>query len=147
MVCGLDLGADDYVTKPFKRAELLARIRSQLAYGEWEQDEGGRGCIYDLLEKRSCCQAHWYSRRERGGRMRGHRAMGWSHGQKQVQGLGVQKKRIMGGCADAQHPIPRVRRRLGAGHGCVRAGLSHHQPSTYRAQACSTPSPQWMVGN
>ena len=29
-VLGLNLGADDYVTKPFKPAELLARIRSQL---------------------------------------------------------------------------------------------------------------------
>ncbi|KAG2431901.1 hypothetical protein HXX76_009392 [Chlamydomonas incerta] len=45
VVCGLDLGADDYVTKPFKRAELLARIRSQLAYGEWEQDEG----VFDTI--------------------------------------------------------------------------------------------------
>jgi DNA-binding response OmpR family regulator len=29
-VVGLDAGADDYVTKPFRLAELLARIRSQL---------------------------------------------------------------------------------------------------------------------
>ena len=29
-VLGLNLGADDYVTKPFRPAELLARVRSQL---------------------------------------------------------------------------------------------------------------------
>ena len=30
VVVGLDAGADDYITKPFRLAELLARIRSQL---------------------------------------------------------------------------------------------------------------------
>ena len=30
MVLGLNLGADDYITKPFRPAELLARVRSQL---------------------------------------------------------------------------------------------------------------------
>ena len=30
MVQGLNLGADDYVTKPFRPVELLARVRSQL---------------------------------------------------------------------------------------------------------------------
>ena len=30
MVLGLNLGADDYVTKPFRPVELLARVRSQL---------------------------------------------------------------------------------------------------------------------
>jgi DNA-binding response OmpR family regulator len=32
-VLGLDTGADDYVTKPFRTAELLARIRSRLRVG------------------------------------------------------------------------------------------------------------------
>ena len=33
-VLGLELGADDYVTKPFGMKELLARIRTQLRRGE-----------------------------------------------------------------------------------------------------------------
>ena len=29
-ILGLNVGADDYVTKPFKPAEVIARVRSQL---------------------------------------------------------------------------------------------------------------------
>ena len=35
-VRALDLGADDYVTKPFSLGELLARVRTQLRRGRWE---------------------------------------------------------------------------------------------------------------
>ena len=41
-VVGLELGADDYVTKPFSLRELLARIRSQLRRLESQRSSGGR---------------------------------------------------------------------------------------------------------
>jgi DNA-binding response OmpR family regulator len=37
-ILGLDAGANDYVTKPFKFAVLLARIRSQLRQHEQSED-------------------------------------------------------------------------------------------------------------
>jgi DNA-binding response OmpR family regulator len=40
-VGGLDAGADDYITKPFRLAELLARLRSQLRRTTAEQFQAG----------------------------------------------------------------------------------------------------------
>jgi len=46
-VRGLDLGADDYVTKPFHPPELVARIRSVLRRANRDQPEG-RACVGEL---------------------------------------------------------------------------------------------------
>jgi len=37
---GLDLGADDYITKPFSPRELMARIRAVLRRASQQEDEG-----------------------------------------------------------------------------------------------------------
>ena len=40
MVLGLDMGADDYITKPFRVRELLSRIKSVLR--RYRREESGR---------------------------------------------------------------------------------------------------------
>ena len=42
-VRGLDLGADDYLTKPFSVDELLARVRAVLRRAQLTAHEGGQG--------------------------------------------------------------------------------------------------------
>lgn len=52
-VTALDLGANDYVTKPFGTAELLARVRAALRNRrhslETEQAVGGRFTLHDMV--------------------------------------------------------------------------------------------------
>jgi len=42
---GLDLGADDYLTKPFSIDELLARVRAVLRRSQMQPSENGRGAV------------------------------------------------------------------------------------------------------
>src|ERR1700736_3004191 len=61
VVIGLDAGADDYITKPFRLAELLARVRARLrrqppesvgtiSVGALRVDLEARRCIVDATE-------------------------------------------------------------------------------------------------
>jgi DNA-binding response OmpR family regulator len=49
-VLGLELGADDYITKPFSLRELLARIKAVLRRGETVSSSAGNDIIIGRLE-------------------------------------------------------------------------------------------------
>jgi two-component system OmpR family response regulator len=53
-IIGLEMGADDYVTKPFSSRELLARIRALLRRSELNTPErrGGRRTVYAFAQWR-----------------------------------------------------------------------------------------------
>jgi DNA-binding response OmpR family regulator len=49
-VAGLELGAEDYVAKPFSLAELLARVRAALRRGNTPAQERRRGIVFGDVE-------------------------------------------------------------------------------------------------
>lgn len=50
-VRGLDLGADDYVSKPFSVRELLARVRALVRRDDWHAPGSGEFALGDVVVK------------------------------------------------------------------------------------------------
>ena len=50
-VRGLDLGADDYVSKPFSVSELLARVRALVRRDDWHAPGSGEFSVGDVVVK------------------------------------------------------------------------------------------------
>lgn len=44
-ILGLELGADDYITKPFNPREMLARVRAALRRTQWKQETTGASIL------------------------------------------------------------------------------------------------------
>ena len=67
-VLGLELGADDYVTKPFSAAELAARVRAVLRRADFEAPAEVPGAVLEVGDVRMNLERHevdvrWRSRR------------------------------------------------------------------------------------
>ncbi len=63
-VRGLELGGDDYMTKPFSIRELLIRMRAILRREDWYKQSPGRGSEYSFSGNRVDFQAYKASTRE-----------------------------------------------------------------------------------
>jgi two-component system response regulator RegX3 len=57
-VVGLEVGADDYVTKPFRLRELVARVRAALRRGREDGQAGAHGEVLEVGDVRLDAARH-----------------------------------------------------------------------------------------